>query len=87
MEYKGRLERQVSEAIELLYEEGTILIPMDDEQYEENKDYKFTVVEEINKIQKHINYQVQMRLFLTIQDRLKGKKVTFIPSEGIIRLK
>jgi hypothetical protein len=88
MEHKnGRLTKQVKDAIELLYEEGTIIIPMNNPQYEEVKDYKFTVLEAVHEIQRNINTQAQMRLYEAIKDKLKGKNVRFIPDEGVIRLK
>jgi hypothetical protein len=89
MAYKGRITRQVSEAISLLIEEGSIVVPMDNEQYEASKNYKICIVEDIHKIQKDINWQVQMRLYEAIRNELirQDKKITSLPDEGIIRLK
>ena len=90
MERKGRITKQVQDAIELLREEGSIVIPMNNEQYEAAKDYKFCIVEEIHEIQKeNMNWQVQMRLFEAVRDELLRQKKGIItqPEEGIIRLK
>lgn len=89
MVYKGRIIRQVNEAISLLIEEGSIVIPMNNEQYETSKDYKICIVEDIHEIHKNINWQVQMRLYEAIRNELirQDRKITSLPDEGIIRLK
>ena len=79
MAYKGRLTKQVEEAISLLREEGSIVVPMNEEQWNASKDYKFCVMEQIHEIQKgRVNWQVQMRLFDSIRDELKrqNKQIT-----------
>ena len=90
MAHKGRLTKQVLDAIELLREEGSIVIPMNNSQYEAAKDYKFCIVEDIHQIQKeNMNWQVQMRLFEAVRDELirQNKGIVTQPEEGIIRLK
>lgn len=89
MVYKGRITRQVENAISLLKEEGSIVVPMNNDQYETSKDYKICIVEDIKSIQKDINWQVQMRLYEAIRNELirQDKKITSLPDEGIIRLK
>jgi hypothetical protein len=89
MVYKGRITRQVENAISLLKEEGSIVVPMNNDQYETSKDYKICIVEDIKGIQKDINWQVQMRLYEAIRNELirQDKKITSLPDEGIIRLK
>ena len=89
MVYKGRLTSKIANAISLLIEEGSIVVPMNNEQYETSKDYKICIVESIHNIQKNINWQVQMRLYEAIRTELirQNKKITSLPDEGIIRLK
>lgn len=89
MVHKGRLTLQVQNAIVLLKEEGSIVIPMNNTQYEESKDYKFCIVEQIHEVQKNMNWQVQMRLFEAVREELirQKKSITSLPDEGIIRLK
>jgi predicted glycosyltransferase len=90
MVYKGRLTKQVEDAISTLIEEGSIVIPMNNEQYEASKDYKkICILENIHNIQKNINWQVQMRLFEAVRQELlrQDKKITTLPDEGIIRLR
>ena len=90
MAYKGRLSRQVDEAISLLKEEGSIVVPMNTKQHEASKEYKFCIVEHIHEVQKGgINWQVQMRLYEAIREELirQNKEITSLPDEGIIRLK
>ncbi len=89
MAYKGRLTKQVEEAISLLREEGSIVIPMNNTRYEAPKEYKFCVVEQIQEIQGNINWQVQARLFEAVREELikQNKNITTLLDEGIIRLK
>lgn len=90
MAYKGRLTKQVEDAISILREEGSIVVPMNEEQYEASKDYKICILEQIHEVQKgRINWQVQMRLYEAIREELirQKKKITSLPDEGIIRLK
>jgi hypothetical protein len=89
MAYKGRLTKKINNAISLLIEEGSIIVPMDNEQYQSSKDYKICIVEEIHGIQKDINWQVQMRLYEAIREELhrQKRKIKSLPDEGIIRLK
>lgn len=89
MEYKGRLTKQVNEALLLLEKEGTIIVPMTNEQYKVAKDYKFCIVEEIHKIQENINWTVQQRLFEEILEKVSNEYSSFDHSykEGSIRLK
>lgn len=88
MEYKGRLTKQINQALLLLEKEGTIIIPMNNSQYEQAKDYKFMVLEEIHKIQKNINFSVQQRLFEEVLDRVKNEYTKYECSyqTGIIKL-
>jgi len=89
MEFKGRITKKINNAISLLIEEGSIIVPMNNEQYQSSKDYKICIVEEIYGIQKDINWQVQMRLYEDIRTELirQNRKITSLPDEGIIRLK
>jgi len=89
MEFKGRITKKINNAISLLIEEGSIIVPMNNEQYQSSKDYKICIVEEIYGIQKDINWQVQMRLYEAIRTELirQNRKITSLPDEGIIRLK
>ena len=89
MACKGRLTSEIANAISLLIEEGSIVIPMNNEQYETSKDYKICIVEDIHEIHKNINWQVQMRLYEAIRNELirQNRKITSLPDEGIIRLK
>lgn len=80
-------QNDVDEAISLLYAEGSISIPMSMEQYHEAKDYKFTVIEHINKSKEEIDWERQERLFYAIRKALKEINITTLPDEGIIRLK
>lgn len=89
MVYKGRLTRQVDKAISLLRQEGSIVIPMNNKQYEVSKDYNFCIVEQIHEVQGNINWQVQSRLFEAVREELirQNKEITTLIDEGIIRLK
>ena len=88
MEYEGRLTKQINKALLLLEQEGSIIIPMNEEQYQEGKKYKFCILEEIHEIQKNINYSVQRNLFEEILNKVKDKypKYDYSFQTGVIRL-
>lgn len=90
MAYKGRIVQQVENAIRVLKDEGSIIIPMSLEKYEEHKAYKICIMEQIHEVQRgQVNWTAQMLLFERIIDELERKNINYIHDykEGIIRLK